>query len=267
VNARLLGSLLAAARCCSPPAAGSRRASATAARRAGERTRRASRRRAEARRRLLQGRRPGRRHPDNLDDIPDAEPRSSRCTASPTGPTSFSARPTRRTPASSPTQRGIGQLVRQEIPRPEDVDRRALRHVRDDGGAPDAGDSVLRPRVTNVATARAVVVRVTDRGPFHADRIIDLSYAAARRGKLRADDESRGAATGHEGLQLPQLERLARPAALHHGARPGDAGRRADSRLSPRTTPSTTRSRNSATTTSRSRIATACCGSIRRSTV
>lgn len=34
-------------------------------------------------------------------------------------------------------------------------------------------------RVTNVANRRSVVVRVNDRGPFHADRVIDLSYTAA----------------------------------------------------------------------------------------
>ena len=34
-------------------------------------------------------------------------------------------------------------------------------------------------RVTNVANRRSVVVRVNDRGPFHAGRAIDLSYAAA----------------------------------------------------------------------------------------
>ena len=36
-------------------------------------------------------------------------------------------------------------------------------------------------RVTNVGNGKSVVVRVNDRGPFHADRIIDLSYAAAHR--------------------------------------------------------------------------------------
>lgn len=36
-------------------------------------------------------------------------------------------------------------------------------------------------RVTNVHNGRSVVVRVNDRGPFHSDRIIDLSYAAAQR--------------------------------------------------------------------------------------
>jgi rare lipoprotein A len=34
-------------------------------------------------------------------------------------------------------------------------------------------------RVTSVQTGKAVTVRVTDRGPFHADRVIDLSYTAA----------------------------------------------------------------------------------------
>lgn len=34
-------------------------------------------------------------------------------------------------------------------------------------------------RVTNLNNGRSVVVRVNDRGPFHPDRIIDLSYAAA----------------------------------------------------------------------------------------
>ena len=36
-------------------------------------------------------------------------------------------------------------------------------------------------RVTNVATGKSVVVRVNDRGPFHEDRLIDLSYLAAQR--------------------------------------------------------------------------------------
>ena len=34
-------------------------------------------------------------------------------------------------------------------------------------------------RVTNLKNQRSVVVRINDRGPFHGNRIIDLSYAAA----------------------------------------------------------------------------------------
>lgn len=36
-------------------------------------------------------------------------------------------------------------------------------------------------RVRNPANGREVIVRVNDRGPFHPDRVIDLSYAAAAR--------------------------------------------------------------------------------------
>jgi rare lipoprotein A len=35
--------------------------------------------------------------------------------------------------------------------------------------------------VTNLKNGRSVIVRVNDRGPFHGDRLIDLSYSAAAR--------------------------------------------------------------------------------------
>src|SRR6202000_1924726 len=35
-------------------------------------------------------------------------------------------------------------------------------------------------RVTNISTGRTALVRITDRGPFIEDRIIDLSLAAAK---------------------------------------------------------------------------------------
>ncbi|MEO7320260.1 MAG: septal ring lytic transglycosylase RlpA family protein [Nitrosospira sp.] len=34
-------------------------------------------------------------------------------------------------------------------------------------------------RVTNIQNGKSVIVRVNDRGPFHSDRLIDLSYTAA----------------------------------------------------------------------------------------
>ena len=34
-------------------------------------------------------------------------------------------------------------------------------------------------RVTNLDNGKSIIVRVNDRGPFHSDRIIDLSYGAA----------------------------------------------------------------------------------------
>lgn len=36
-------------------------------------------------------------------------------------------------------------------------------------------------KVTNLQNGRSVVVRVNDRGPFHSNRIIDLSFAAAKK--------------------------------------------------------------------------------------
>ncbi len=36
-------------------------------------------------------------------------------------------------------------------------------------------------KVTNVSNGKSVIVRVNDRGPFHDDRIIDLSFAAAKK--------------------------------------------------------------------------------------
>lgn len=51
-------------------------------------------------------------------------------------------------------------------------------------------------RVRNPANGREVIVRVNDRGPFVAGRVIDLSYAAARRLGLLA------------GVALVELERI-----------------------------------------------------------
>jgi peptidoglycan lytic transglycosylase len=51
-------------------------------------------------------------------------------------------------------------------------------------------------RITNPANGRSVVVRINDRGPFHSNRIIDLSYTAAwklgyiERGSTRLEVES-----------------------------------------------------------------------------
>jgi rare lipoprotein A len=42
-------------------------------------------------------------------------------------------------------------------------------------------------RVTRADSSRSVVVRINDRGPFHSDRIIDLSYTAAYKLGILAD--------------------------------------------------------------------------------
>ncbi len=68
-------------------------------------------------------------------------------------------------------------------------------------------------RVTRLDTGASVVVRVNDRGPFHAGRIIDLSYAAA----VRLDMHKQGRANVRvEVLKPPQphSERWLQVAAL-----------------------------------------------------
>ena len=42
------------------------------------------------------------------------------------------------------------------------------------------GKTVIVAKVTNLQNGKTVIVRVNDRGPFLHDRIIDLSYAAAK---------------------------------------------------------------------------------------
>ncbi|MBP7203255.1 MAG: septal ring lytic transglycosylase RlpA family protein [Propionivibrio sp.] len=124
---------------------------------------------------------PGDDIPDNLDDLPDAEPRLEPLHR-------FANRPyvvlgksyTPDTALRPLRQRGIGSWYGKKfhgqntsIGEPYDMFAMTAAHP-----------TLAIPsyvRVTSVASGKSVVVRVTDRGPFHADRIIDLSYAAAYR--------------------------------------------------------------------------------------
>ena len=68
-------------------------------------------------------------------------------------------------------------------------------------------------RVTNLDNGRSLVVRVNDRGPFHAGRVMDLSYAAAvrlgvdRMGTARVEIETVGPGAA------PRLARSVSPSA------------------------------------------------------
>ncbi len=66
-------------------------------------------------------------------------------------------------------------------------------------------------RVTNLENGRSVVVKINDRGPFHANRVIDLSWVAAS--KLRITAKGTGLVevraidpTDPEALPPPQLD-------------------------------------------------------------
>lgn len=62
-------------------------------------------------------------------------------------------------------------------------------------------------RVTNLENGKSVIVRINDRGPFHENRLIDLSYAAAVKigiwPKGTGLVEVRGIDPGHPSPELP----------------------------------------------------------------
>ncbi len=122
---------------------------------------------------------PGDDIPDGLDDIPDAEPKWEPLHKPATKPyvvlgkeyvPNTTVRPYRvRGIASWYGKKFHGQKT--SIGEPYDMFAMTAAHP-----------TLALPsyvRVTNVQTGKAVVVRITDRGPFHADRVIDLSYTAA----------------------------------------------------------------------------------------
>lgn len=88
-------------------------------------------------------------------------------------------------------------------------------------------------QVTNLENNRSIVVRVNDRGPFHGDRIIDLSYAAAvklgyanggtARVQLEAiTGEALSPLTGFEPAGNPAVEQMAAALARTESVAPTD---------------------------------------------
>jgi len=123
---------------------------------------------------------PGDEIPDNLDDIPDAQPRPEPLHRFANKPYVVLGKSYVPDTSLKPfRQRGIASWYgkkfhgqKTSIGEPYDISMTA------------AHPTLAIPsyaRITHVGSGKSVVVRVTDRGPFHADRIIDLSYAAAYR--------------------------------------------------------------------------------------
>lgn len=119
--------------------------------------------------------------PDNLDAIPDAEPR-------PEPLHRFANRPyvvlgksyVPNTRLQPHRERGIASWYGKKF----HGQKTSIGEPYDMFAMTAAHPTLAIPsyvRVTSQSTGRSVVVRVTDRGPFHADRVIDLSYAAAYR--------------------------------------------------------------------------------------
>lgn len=72
-------------------------------------------------------------------------------------------------------------------------------------------------QVTNLENGRSIQVRVNDRGPFVAGRIIDLSYAAARDGKARGRPGARRASQGFPLTPCPSASGVYTPGGLLFG--------------------------------------------------
>ena len=117
--------------------------------------------------------------PDGLDDIPDAQPRWEPLHKPATRPYVVLGKEyIPNTTVKSYRARGIASWYgkkfhgqKTSIGEPYDMFAMTAAHT-----------TLALPsyvRVTSVQTGKSVVVRLTDRGPFHADRVIDLSYTAA----------------------------------------------------------------------------------------
>jgi rare lipoprotein A len=124
---------------------------------------------------------PGDEIPDNLDDIPDAQPMLEplhRFANRPYVVLGKAYQP--RTSLAAHQERGIASWYGKKF----HGQKTSIGERYDMFAMTAAHPTLAIPsyvRVTNVSNGKSVVVRVIDRGPFHADRVIDLSYAAAYR--------------------------------------------------------------------------------------
>jgi rare lipoprotein A len=124
---------------------------------------------------------PGEKVPDNLASLPDAEPRAEPLNRMANRPYDVFGK--RYVPLASVQpfhQRGMAswygkRFHGQKTSSGELYDMYAMTAAHTTLPIPSYA------RVTRVATGRSVIVRINDRGPFHAGRVIDLSYAAANR--------------------------------------------------------------------------------------
>jgi rare lipoprotein A len=122
---------------------------------------------------------PGDNPPENLWDIPDAEPRIEPYASRGNKPYVVFGKTYKPQVDEQPAkQRGRGSWYgkkfhgqRTSSGEPYDMYKMTAAHP--------TWPIPSYARVTNLGNNRSVVVRVNDRGPFHSDRIIDLSYTAA----------------------------------------------------------------------------------------
>ena len=119
--------------------------------------------------------------PSDLDQIPDAQPRDEplhRFANRPYNVFGVDYKPL--TSLTTLHQRGIATWSGRKF----HGQKTAIGEVYDMFAMTAAHPTAPLPsfaRVTNPRSGKTVIVRINDRGPFHAGRIVDLSYAAAHR--------------------------------------------------------------------------------------
>lgn len=122
---------------------------------------------------------PGDNPPANLDAIPDAVPKAEPLHKAATRPYSvlgLSYTPDTRLKPYKET--GVASWYGRRY----HGQKTSTGEIYDMYGMTAAHTTLALPsyvRVTNLKNGKSVVVRVNDRGPFHSDRLIDLSYTAA----------------------------------------------------------------------------------------
>ncbi|MBA5688586.1 septal ring lytic transglycosylase RlpA family protein [Rugamonas apoptosis] len=122
---------------------------------------------------------PGDNPPPNLADVPDAEVRNDPLLPRSNRPyVVFGKTYTPITNDQPYTQRGVGSWYGKKF----HGQRTSSGELYDMYKMTAAHPTLPIPsyaRLTNVATGAQVIVRVNDRGPFHSNRAIDVSYTAA----------------------------------------------------------------------------------------
>ena len=122
---------------------------------------------------------PGENPPPNLENIPDAEPKAEPLHKFANRPYTALGKSFTPNTSGQPYQaRGVASWYGKKF----HGKRTASGEIYNMYAMTAAHPTLPIPsyvRVTNPKNAKTAVVRVNDRGPFHAGRIIDLSYTAA----------------------------------------------------------------------------------------
>ena len=175
---------------------------------------------------------PGDETPDNLQAVPDAEPRVEPYASKGNKPYVVFGKTYTPVVDSQPfRQRGRGSWYGKKF----HGQKTSSGELYDMYKMTAAHPTLPIPsyaRVTNVSNGAQVIVRVNDRGPFHSSRVIDLSYTAA----LKLGYIGKGSAELDVERLLPaEIERMASnravPAIASSVAMPASQGMTIDSLL------------------------------------